>query len=49
MTEQVALQVVVEALNMAMLKGCFGVIENSNITKSLDVLDKAINKDEKKQ
>jgi hypothetical protein len=32
-------QIIVEALNMAISKGCFGLIEVTNIVKALEVLN----------
>ena len=32
-------QVIVEALNMAISKGCFGLIEVQNIVKALEVIN----------
>ena len=32
-------QIIVEALNMAIAKGCFGLIEVTNIVKALEVLN----------
>ena len=37
-TEQ-ALQILKEALNIAIAKGCFGLIETTNIVKALEHLD----------
>jgi hypothetical protein len=37
-TEQ-ALQILKEALNIAIAKGCFGLIETTNIVKAIDHLD----------
>ena len=34
-----ALQILKEALNIAISKGCFGLIETSNIVKALEHLD----------
>jgi hypothetical protein len=34
-----AKQIIVEALNMAIAKGCFGLIEVTNIVKALEVLN----------
>lgn len=39
MDNKLAIQVITEALNLAMTKGCFGLIENRNIVKALDVLN----------
>ena len=32
-------QIIAEALNMAIAKGCFGLIEVTNIVKALEVLN----------
>jgi hypothetical protein len=37
-TEQ-ALQILKEALNIAIAKGCFGLIETTNIVKAIDHLE----------
>jgi len=37
-TEQ-ALQILKEALNIAIAKGCFGLIETTNIVKAIEQLD----------
>lgn len=37
-TEQ-ALQILAEALNIAIAKGCFGLIETTNIVKALEHLN----------
>ena len=37
-TEQ-ALQILAEALNIAIVKGCFGLIEATNIVKALEHLN----------
>jgi hypothetical protein len=37
-TEQ-ALQILKEALNIAIAKGCFGLIETTNIVKALEILN----------
>jgi hypothetical protein len=34
-----ALQILKEALNIAIAKGCFGLIETTNIVKALEHLD----------
>jgi hypothetical protein len=39
MDNKTAKQIVNEALNMAISKGCFGLIEVSNIVKALDFLN----------
>ncbi len=44
MTEQIALQILVEAINLAMTKGCYGVVENTNITNAITKLDELVNK-----
>lgn len=46
MDENKAYQVIVEALNLAMTKGCFGLIENKNIVEALDVISSALTKTE---
>ena len=35
---ETAKQVITEALNLAMQKGCFGLIENTNIIRAIDVI-----------
>jgi hypothetical protein len=37
-TEQ-AIQIIKEAIHIAISKGCFGLVETTNIVKSLEVLD----------
>jgi hypothetical protein len=37
-TEQ-ALQILKEALNIAIAKGCFGLIETTNIVKALETIE----------
>ena len=39
MNNKTAKQIVNEALNIAIAKGCFGLIEVSNIVKALDFLN----------
>lgn len=39
MNKKLAVQIITEALNLAMTKGCFGLVENTNIVKALDVLN----------
>jgi hypothetical protein len=39
MNNKTAKQIVNEALNIAISKGCFGLIEVSNIVKALDFLN----------
>jgi hypothetical protein len=39
MNNKTAKQIVNEALNIAISKGCFGLIECSNIVKALDFLN----------
>jgi hypothetical protein len=41
-TEQ-ALQILKEALNIAIAKGCFGLIETTNIVKALEHIDQQPN------
>jgi len=36
---ETAKQVILEALNLAMQKGCFGLIENTNILKAIDTIN----------
>ena len=38
---KVAKQIVSEALNIAIAKGCFGLVEVSNIVKALEKLEEA--------
>ena len=40
MEHSVALQVVAEALNIAIAKGCFNLVEVTNIVKALEELHK---------
>ncbi len=39
MNQQQALQIVNEALNIAIAKGCFGLIEVTNIVKALEIVN----------
>ena len=39
MDKKTALQIISEAMNIAIAKGCFGLIEVSNIVKAIDVLE----------
>jgi hypothetical protein len=39
MNRETAIQMVSEALNIAIAKGCFGLVEVSNIVKALDYLN----------
>ena len=39
MKTETALQILKEALHIAISKGCFGLIETSNIVKALEHLD----------
>lgn len=39
MKTETAIQILKEALNIAIAKGCFGLIETSNIVKALEHLD----------
>ena len=38
MNQELANQIIIEALNMALLKGCFGLQEATNIVKAIDFL-----------
>jgi hypothetical protein len=38
MSKEQALQVVIEALNVAIKNGCYGLLETKNIVGALDVL-----------
>ena len=38
MNAELANQIIIEALNMALLKGCFGLSEATNIVKAIDYL-----------
>jgi hypothetical protein len=38
MTQELANQIISEAFNVALLKGCFGLIEASNIVRAIDFL-----------
>ena len=38
MEENLAKQVIMEAIDMAMKNGCYGVVESMNITKAIEVL-----------
>lgn len=40
MEHSVALQVVAEALNIAIAKGCFNLVEVTNIVKALEEINK---------
>ncbi len=39
MKKKLAIQIITEAINLAMTKGCFGLVENSNIVKALDAIN----------
>jgi hypothetical protein len=39
MTNKEALQIIAEAINIALSKGAFGLIESSNIIKALETLN----------
>lgn len=39
MDKKTALQIISEAMNIAIAKGCFGLIEVSNIVKAIEVLE----------
>ncbi len=39
MDKKTALQIISEAINIAIAKGCFGLIEVSNIVKAIEVLE----------
>jgi hypothetical protein len=39
MKKDTAIQVINEALNIAIAKGCFGLVEVTNIVKALEVLN----------
>lgn len=39
MKNEQAIQILKEALNIAIAKGCFGLIETTNIVKALEHLD----------
>jgi hypothetical protein len=39
MNRKTAMQVINEAMNMAIAKGCFGLLEVTNIVKALDFLN----------
>ena len=41
MTNKEALQIVAEAINIALSKGAFGLIEASNVIKALETLNEA--------
>ena len=38
MNAELANQIIIEALNMALLKGCYGLQEATNIVKAIDYL-----------
>jgi hypothetical protein len=44
MTEQLAKQIIQEALNLAIQKGCYDLIAVSNIVSAIDVLNIKNNK-----
>lgn len=39
MNKEQALQIISEALNISIQKGCFGLLETTNIVKALEVLN----------
>lgn len=39
MTKKDSLQIIAEALNIAISKGCYGLVEASNIVKALEKLN----------
>ena len=39
MKTETAIQILKEALNIAIAKGCFGLVETTNIVKAIDHLD----------
>lgn len=39
MNQKLANQIISEALNIALLKGCFGLTESTNITKAIEFLN----------
>jgi hypothetical protein len=39
MEENFAKQVIMEAIDLAMKKGCYGIVESMNITKAIEVLN----------
>lgn len=43
MKTEKALQILKEALNIAIAKGCFGLIETTNIVKALEHIDQQPN------
>jgi hypothetical protein len=49
MEHSVALQVVAEALNIAIAKGCFNLVEVTNIVKALEEINKLPTIEEKKK
>ena len=49
MEHSVALQITTEALNMAIAKGCFNLIEVTNIVKALEELHKEPTIEEKEK
>lgn len=38
MEENLAKQVIMEAIDMAMKKGCYGIVESTNIVKAVEAL-----------
>ena len=38
MNQEKALQIIIEALNISIKNGCFGLIETTNIVKAIEVL-----------
>jgi hypothetical protein len=39
MEENLAKQIIIEAINMAMKNGCYGIVETMNIVKAIEVLN----------
>jgi hypothetical protein len=39
MNQKLANQIISEALNIALLKGCFGLVESTNIAKAIEYLN----------
>ena len=49
MNEQLAIQIVTEALDMAIRKGCYGLVETTNIAKALEFLNTTQNERNEQQ
>lgn len=48
MESNLAKQVIMEAIDMAMKNGCYGIVESTNIVKAIEVLTINTKSDERK-